>query len=48
MYASVFTYSVEDLVPRNVRPIKTLRPSVLIVFPTCLPMYVFAYICAPC
>ncbi len=48
MYLSVLIYSVEGVGPRNVRPIKTLGPSVLIVFPTCLSTYVFAYLCAPC
>ncbi len=46
MYLSVLIYSVEGVGPRNVRPIKTLGPSVLIVFPTCLSTYVFAYLCA--
>ncbi len=45
MYLSVFIYSVEAVGPRNVRPIKTLGPSVLIGFPTCLSMYVLAYLC---
>ncbi len=36
MYLFVFIYSVEGVGPRNVRPIKTLGPSVLIGFPTCL------------
>ncbi len=39
---NVFIYSVEGVGPRNV------RPSVLIVFSTCLLTYVFAYLCAPC
>ncbi len=38
---NLFIYSVEGLGPRNV------CPSVLIVFPTCLSMYVLAYLCAP-
>ncbi len=45
---NVFIYSVEGVRPRNVRPITTLGPSVLIVFPTCLSTYVLAYLCAPC
>ncbi len=43
---NVFIYSVEDVGPRNVCPIKTLAPSVLIGFPTCLSTYVLAYLCA--
>ncbi len=39
---------MEGVRPRNVSPIKTLGPSVLIVFPTCLSTYVLAYLYAPC
>ncbi len=39
-------YSVKGVGPRNVRPIKTLVPSVLIGFPTCLSTCDFAYLCA--
>ncbi len=35
---------MEGVRPRNVSPIKTLGPSVLIVFPTCLSTYVLAYL----
>ncbi len=47
MYLSVFIYSVEGVGQRNVRPIKTLGSSVLIVSPTCLLTCEFAYLCAP-
>ncbi len=46
MYLSGFIYCVEGVGPRNVRPIKTLGPSILIVFPACLSTYVLAYLWA--
>ncbi len=36
MYLSVFIYSVEGVGPRNVRPIKTLGPSVNVCI--CIPL----------
>ncbi len=39
----LYLYSVEGVGPRHIRPIKTLGPSILIVFPTFLSMYIFAY-----
>ncbi len=42
---------VERIGPRNVCPIKTLvpkTPNIMRGFPTCLSMYVFAYLYAPC